>query len=706
MPSSRTTVVSESTPRVESAEARLAAFRGREIRLLEQLAAGATLPRILEAVTWMIQDQSPGTVASVLLLDPDGVHLRNGAAPDLPADYNAAVEGIAIGPCVGSCGTAVFRRQRVIVSDIATDPLWAEFKHIALQHGLRACWSEPIFDSRQNVMGSFAMYRREVCEPTDEDLRNIRGAAHVAGIAIERERTEDARRIAEREREQMEREIAGRSRAEASEQRFRALAETAKDGIISADGGGMIIAWNSAARAMFGYEDDEVIGKPLTILMPERYRAGHLNGLARFQSTGEAHVMGRTLEVEGRRKDGTEFPIELSLSTWTADGKRFFSAIVRDITERKRAEDALKLMSSRLLLATRAAGVGIWDFDPVNNVLIWDEQMFCVFGITPAHFSGTYEAWAATVHPDDLPRENEKVQRALRGEEDFDSEFRVIWPDKSIRHIKASGWVQRDDSGRAVHMIGTNWDITHQKHAEDELRRAMAELARSNADLDQFAHVASHDLQEPLRTVAGFVQLLEKDCRDKLDARACEWIQFASEGSRRMQQLIQDLLAYSQVGSRGRDFEQTDCNAALGRALANLAVAIGESGAALTHDPMPVLHADLTQLTQLFQNLIGNALKFCKGPRPEIHIGAQPDDGGWVFSVRDNGIGIEPKDRDRIFVIFQRLHTRAEYPGTGIGLAVCKRIVERHGGRIWVESEPGKGSTFFFTIPKKGTAAP
>ena len=244
-------------------------------------------------------------------------------------------------------------------------------------------------------------------------------------------------------------------------------------------------------------------------------------------------------------------------------------------------------------------------------------------------------------------------------------------------------------------------DITDRKRAEDELKRTVTELARSNAELEQFAYVASHDLQEPLRAVAGCVEILQKDYGPRLDGGAVELMRHAVEGATRMQVLIHDLLAYSRVGTRGKPFEPTDCNAALEKAVANLGAAIHESGASITHDTLPSLMGDPTQLTQLFQNLIGNGLKFHAGNRPEIHVGARRTDDGWLFSVRDNGIGIDPQYRERIFIIFQRLHTRTEYPGTGIGLAICKRIVERHGGQITVDSEPGKGSTFSFNIPDR-----
>jgi light-regulated signal transduction histidine kinase (bacteriophytochrome) len=242
-------------------------------------------------------------------------------------------------------------------------------------------------------------------------------------------------------------------------------------------------------------------------------------------------------------------------------------------------------------------------------------------------------------------------------------------------------------------------DITERRRAEEALAERTAELARSNAELEQFAYVASHDLQEPLRMVTSYTQLLARRYKGKLDEDADEFITFAVDGATRMQGLIQDLLAYSRVGTRGAAFAPTDCNRVVEQVLGDLSAAITEAGATVTHDPLPTVTADAGQLGQLFLNLIGNAVKFRGQAPPRIHVTAERADGAWRFAVMDNGIGLDPQYADRIFVIFQRLHTRAEYPGTGIGLAICKKIVERHGGRIWVEATPGGGSTFVFTIP-------
>ena len=234
---------------------------------------------------------------------------------------------------------------------------------------------------------------------------------------------------------------------------------------------------------------------------------------------------------------------------------------------------------------------------------------------------------------------------------------------------------------------------------ELRVRERTSELARSNAELEQFAYIASHDLQEPLRMVSSYVQLLGRRYKGKIDRDADEFINFAAEGAIRMQRLINDLLAYSRVGTRGKRFGEVNLDAALAQALENLQLVIQEKKASVTHDPLPMAFGDSGQLTQVFQNLIDNAIKFCGEAPPRVHISFRLEGTDCVCSVQDNGIGIAPEYLNRLFLLFQRLHTRQEYPGTGLGLAICKRIVERHGGNIWVESIPDEGSIFYFKIP-------
>ncbi len=285
---------------------------------------------------------------------------------------------------------------------------------------------------------------------------------------------------------------------------------------------------------------------------------------------------------------------------------------------------------------------------------------------------------------------------------------KVKWADGQVRWVSATKVPIVDAQGRVTGIVGISRDITERVQAERALEEKARELARSNADLEQFAYVISHDLREPLRMVASYLRLLREEYGDQLDAEADEFIQYAVDGATRMQVMVRDLLEYSRLGRNRGSFGPTDCGRVLEHALDNLLLAVRENEAVITYDRLPTVWGDETQLEQLFQNLIGNAIKFRSQESPRVHVSAKQAADGWRFSVRDNGIGLDPAQADRIFEIFQRLHTSREYEGTGIGLAICKKIVERHGGRIWVESQPGQGATFYFTLPnqrREGQAA-
>jgi PAS domain S-box-containing protein len=429
---------------------------------------------------------------------------------------------------------------------------------------------------------------------TAAHLQTLKMLASQAAIAIENARLYEAVRRARDELEervqqrtaeleasnaQLQQEIGERKRAEAalrqSQNRLANIVNSATDAIVTLDAEQRIMLFNTAAEQMFRCTAAQAIGQPLDQFIPERFRLSHQEHIHVFGQTGiTSRSMGTPGAVWGLRASGEEFPVEASISQVEVAGQKFYTVILRDITERKRAEEKLK--------------------------------------------------------------------------------------------------------------------------------QTLTELARSNAELQQFAYVASHDLQEPLRMVASYTELLARRYQGRLDADADEFIAFAVDGANRMQRLINDLLAYSRVDTRGKAPEPTDAGAALTEALANLEAAMAENEAVVTHDPLPTVPADETQLVQLFQNLVGNALKFRSARHACIHVSATQQGKEWVFSVQDNGIGIEPQYAERIFVIFQRLHTQADYPGTGIGLAICKRIVERHGGHIWLESQPGQGATFYFSLPKEG----
>jgi PAS domain S-box-containing protein len=364
------------------------------------------------------------------------------------------------------------------------------------------------------------------------------------------------------------------SESQESEAKYRGLLEAAPDAMVVVDQGGKIVLLNVQAEKQFGYSRDELVGQRVTNLIPEGFAERLIADGTRSAAEALAQQIGTGIELTGRRKDGSDFPIEIMLSPLENAEGTLVTAAIRNITERKRSEVRL-----------------------VNTV---------------------------------------------------------------------------------------------------------GELKRSNDELQQFAYVASHDLQEPLRMVASYTQLLSQRYKGRLDSDADEFIAYAVDGSNRMQALIRDLLTYSRAGTNGKALQQISSGNALKEALTNLRATIEESGAVVTQDSLPAVTMDEAQLTQVFQNLVGNAVKYRTAEAPRVHVSAASNGSHeWIFSVKDNGLGIDPQYFQRIFVIFQRLHGREEFKGTGIGLSICKKIVERLGGKIWVESQPEKGSTFYFNLPRR-----
>ncbi len=373
---------------------------------------------------------------------------------------------------------------------------------------------------------------------------------------------------------------------------------------------------------------------------------------------------------------------------------------IRAKIAKTKAEKELQELEEKLTLALENASIGVWVWDILTNEIEWDERMEHMFGIEPGSFAKTYEAFEAFLVDEDIPHTRIALQKALEKEIHFETVYRVKLRDGGVKYINAKALVTKDDKGKPVKMTGVCFDITEmKKDAEQVLFKLNEELMRSNKELEQFAYIASHDLQEPLRMVSSFTQLLSKRYKDKLDKDAQEFIQFAVDGASRMQTLINDLLAFSRIQTKIKEFNYVDMHEVLGQVVYNLNINIQAQNALITNGELSVVYADEGQMTQLLQNIIGNALKFSKNT-PLIHISSKEENEHFIFSVKDNGIGIEKQYFERIFQIFQRLLPKDEYEGTGIGLAICKRIIERHGGKIWVESEINKGTTFYFTIKK------
>jgi len=406
---------------------------------------------------------------------------------------------------------------------------------------------------------------------------------------------------------------------------------------------------------------------------------------------------GRPYAVEVRvvRKDGTVRWVHNSGSPTHDEA----GAVLRvdgsftDITARKEAEEEHSFLAS-IVESSDATIIGK-TLD--GTILSWNRGAERNTGYRADEVIGKN---ISMLVPEGRKGETEMILNTIRQGRRLELfETRRIRKDGSIMDVSLTISPIADSAGTIIGASSIGRDITARKKAEAKLRSYASDLKLRNEELEQFAYVASHDLQEPLRMVASYVQLLKRRYEGRLDEDADEFIHYAVDGASRMQMLINDLLAFSRVSTRGKPFEETDTEALLEQTLRDLKIQIEESDAVVTHDPLPVVMADESQLSQVFQNLISNAIKFHGSDAPRVHVSAQQSGDAWIFSVKDNGIGIEPQYFDRIFVIFQRLHSKAEYPGTGIGLAICKRIIERHGGRIRVASEPGEGSTFFFTIP-------
>jgi PAS domain S-box-containing protein len=508
-----------------------------------------------------IQEIHKGMICSVLRLK--GNRLYNWSAPNLSEKFRTYIDGIEIGPFTGSCGTAAFKKEKVVATDIEHDPLWTDYKDIAKEEGVKACWSFPIIDSRNQVMATFAIYYKRVKEPTQEEENTLERVKNLLMIILEN-------RLSVEE-------------VKSSNQNYDMVAQATNDAIWD---------WNV--------------------------------------ETNEITRTGRGLET--------------------------------------------------------------------------------LFGYDREEASTETNFWHSRIHPEDLTDFSKRQAAAMNDPSKlyWEDEYRFLRKDGKYAYVFDKGYIIRNSEGRAIRLIGATRDVTDRKESEalllelnNRLKQRADELAASNIELERFAYIASHDMQEPLRMITSFLQLFKKKYEAQIDETAEQYINFAVDGADRMKKLIMDLLEYSRVGSNKDDLAEIDTKTLLQEVVNVFVRRIDEMKATIIVDPLPpTVTANKTQLFQLFQNLIGNALKYHTGESPVVHVQGVEEENQIVFSVRDNGIGIKPIFFEKIFVLFQRLHHKNEYSGTGIGLAICKKIVERHGGRIWVESEPGKGSCFYFTISK------
>ena len=538
-----------------------------------------------------------------------------------------------------------------------------------------------------------------------------------------------------------------------SEEIYRAMFENAGVGITRVDLKGALVDANEKFCQMVGYSKDELLDRPLSELT-------HPDDLGEGAGLRERLTRGAAKSATGEKrfvhKDGSIIWVQRTMSIVNDEaGKpQYVISIVENISQRKQVERRQMIEHAVTLLLADAHSVAEvlprviqlmgetlgyaygarWVLDTAEDIMRCTES-WCIAqtevdefrlrstsnvetqgksgGLNRAVWATAAPVWLADVDQEATLKRRESALRAgLRSA--FAFPILVGGEFYGVMEFFAQEVRERDEDVLAIartisHQIG---QFIARKQAEAALHEANQELthraqqlSRSNSELEQFAYVASHDLQEPLRMIASYTQLLLRRYGDRFDGDAKEFMDFIVDGATRMKQLIEDLLAYSRVGTHGKELRPTDSKAAIQKALANLRAALESTAGTVTFDPLPTINADEFQLVQLFQNLIGNALKFKGEHAPHVHISADDQGDAWTFAVKDNGIGIDAEYFDRIFMVFQRLHNRTDYPGTGIGLAICKKVVDRHGGRIWIESQAGLGSTFRFTVPKKGEHA-
>lgn len=494
-----------------------------------------------------------------------------------------------------------------------------------------------------------------------------------------------------------------------AERNREALINSTSDMIWSIDSSYRLLAANRSFTDTTALTSGVAIKVGENMLLEASYPADHIQYWKVLYDRALAGEVYHMQSMDIYTQPGKEIWWETSFNP-IYEGERIVGVAChsRDITMNRNYQSELWQLNQKLETAQKLAKLGYWELNLETKELFWTMEVFSIWGRHPSNFQPGFEQFMGTVHPEDREEFLARRTRVLNGEEELDFQHRILLPDGSIRFVHEKGNLFKDQLGKVVRYSGTVQDITQRKLYEQALERANSDLseraeqlARSNAELERFAFVASHDLQEPLRMVSSFLQLLDKRYREQIDDAGRQYINFAVGGAERMKKLINDLLEYSRIEHAQGDFEVVDMTEVVKEVCLNLQEAITDNEAKIDFEQLPVLHkGNYSGMVQLLQNLLGNALKYRSDAPVAIQIRCKEEEDHWLFTVKDNGIGIESDYFEKIFIIFQRLHNMSEYSGTGIGLAICKKIVEQHGGKIWVYSTENQGSTFYFTIKK------
>jgi PAS domain S-box-containing protein len=657
----------------------------REKRILEMVAKGDPLPQILDGVCRFVEAQASGFLASILLVD--GNRLRHGGAPSLPKAYTDAIDGVVIGPATGSCGTAAYRGEQVIVEDIATDPLWADYREVALPYSLHACWSTPVFSSQRKLIATFAMYYREPRSPSPHDQETIEQITHLVGVAIERKLTQEALQ-----------------RSEAYLAEAQRLTHTGSWAWSVRTG---VRFWSQETFRIFDYDPEKVTLSWDLIL--EKVHPDDRPEIERRAKMVYTHNRWVHPEMHFRivLADGTTKHLHsIAQAAMDASGEILHVVgTIMDVTERKHAEEKVRRSEESLLEAQRLSHTGSWKHDVASGAVIVSPEIRRIYGVQPDEDTSSIRFWYCRNHPDDQQRIQELFERCESQKTDFEADYRIVLSDGTIKHLHTVAHPVASQSGELIEMIGTTIDVTERKRAEEErerLRQLETDLAHLNrvTMLGELASSLAHELNQPIAAATtsanACLRWLAHNPPDLERARAAA-TRIENDGNRAAE-IIQRLRAFYKTGAPPKR-ELVDLNQVAEEILALLRDEADRHSISLRTElapHLPQIMADRVQLQQVLMNLLLNGIEAMTDRAGELIIRSQgADDGLLLISVSDTGVGLPSEKPDRLFSAFYTTKPQ----GSGMGLAISRSIIEAHGGRLWATANAVRGATFQFTLP-------